>query len=88
MHKNIFIVPVNFARSYTEDERNFPRRNNLILQKMASSVDKAVNFKDFSRPNKEIKHLSKDFNQIQGLFKTTAKIQDLFQDCATHAKML
>ena len=81
-------VPVNFARSYTEDERNFPRRNNLILQKMTSSVDKAVNFKAFSRPNKEIKYFSKDFNRIQGLFKTTAKIQDLFQDCMNHATIL
>ena len=88
MHKNIFTVPVNFARSYTEDERNFPRRNNLILQKMASSVDKAVNFKAFSRTNKEIKYISKDFNPIQGLFKTTAKIQDLFQDCMNHATIL
>ena len=64
MHKNVFIVPVNFARSYTEDERNFPRRNNIILQKMASSVDMAVNFKAFSRTNKEIKYISKDLNRI------------------------
>ena len=55
---------------------------------MVYGVDKVVNFKDFSRPNKEIKHFSKDFNQIQGLFKTTAKIQDLCQDCANHAKIV
>jgi len=42
--------------SYTKDEPNFPRQNNLIsLQKMVSRVDKVVNFKDFSRLNKEIK---------------------------------
>ena len=79
---------MNFADSYTEDEPNFPRRNNLILQKMVSGVDKVVNFKDFSRPNKEMKNFSKDFNRIQGLFKTTAKIQDLFQVCTNHATIL
>ena len=52
MHKNIFTVPVSFAGSYTEDKPNFPRRNNLILQKIVSGVDKVVNFKDFSRLNK------------------------------------
>ena len=43
---------MSFAGSYTEDEPNFPRQNNLILQKMGSGVDKIVNFKDFLRPNK------------------------------------
>ena len=40
-----------------------------------------VYFKDFSRPNKEMKSvLFKDFNRIQGLFKTTRiTIQDLFK---------
>ena len=79
---------MNFADSYTEDEPYFPRRNNLILQKMVSGVDKVVNFKDFSRPNKELKNFSKDFNRIQGLFKTTAKIQDLIQVCTNHATIL
>ena len=55
---------------------------------MVYGVDKAVNFKDVSRPNKEIKYFSKDFNRIQGLFKTTAKIQDLFQDCMNPATIL
>ena len=36
-----------------EDEPNFPRQNNQILQKKVSGLDKVVNFKDFSRPNKE-----------------------------------
>ena len=36
-----------------------------------------MNFKDFSRPNKDIKVFFKDLNRIQGLLKTTIKIQDL-----------
>ena len=30
MHKYVFTLPVRFAGSYTEDEPNFPRRNNAI----------------------------------------------------------
>ena len=41
-------------------------------------LDKVVNFKDSSRRKKRNKVLFKDPNQIQGLFKTTTKIQDLF----------
>ena len=37
---------VSFTGSYTEDEPNFPRQNNLILQKKVSGVDKIVNFND------------------------------------------
>ena len=61
MHKilNFFTSPMSLTGSYTEDEPNFPRQNNLILQKMVSGVDKVVNFKDFSRPNKEIKYFSR-----------------------------
>ena len=52
----------------------FPsKEKQLILQKIASGIDKVVNFKDFSRPNREIKY----FNQLQQLFTTTSKIQDL-----------
>ena len=47
-HKNVFTIPVSFTGSYTEDELNFPRQNNLILQKKVSDIDKVVNFKDFS----------------------------------------
>ena len=43
-------LPVSFTGSYTEDEENSPRQNNLILQKRLVWVDKVVNFKDFSRP--------------------------------------
>ena len=45
MHKNVFTLPASFTGSYTVDEPNFPRQNNLILQKKVSGVDKVVNFK-------------------------------------------
>ena len=58
MHKNVFTLTVSFtgSTSCTEDEPNFPWQNNLVLQKKVSGVDKVVNFKDFSRPDKEIKY--------------------------------
>ena len=59
MHKNVLMLPVNFRGSYTEDEPNFPQQNNVILKKMVSGIDKVVNFKDFSRPSKEIKYFSR-----------------------------
>ena len=49
-------MPLNCTGSYTEDEPNFPWQKNRILQEKVSCVDKVVNFKDFSRPNKEIKY--------------------------------
>ena len=52
-------LPTSFTASYTEDEPNFPRQTNITLQKKVSGVDKAVNFKDFSRPNKEIKYFTR-----------------------------
>ena len=59
MHKNVFMLAESFTGFYTEDEPNFPRQNNLILQKKVSGVDKDVNFKDFLRPNKEIQYFSR-----------------------------
>ena len=48
MSKNIFTLPMSFTGSYTEDEPNSSRQNNLIiLQKMVSDIDKVVNLKDF-----------------------------------------
>ena len=44
-----------------------------------SGVLKVVNFKDFSRPNKEIKYFSRTLTEFKELFKTTTKIQDLFK---------
>ena len=55
----------------------FLEKNNLILQKKESGVDKVVNFKDFSRPQ-----------PIQGLFKATTKIQDLFKIVRTMYKAI
>ena len=40
----------------------FSQQNNLVLQKIVAGVDKVVNFKDFSWPNKEIKYFFKDLN--------------------------
>ena len=40
MHKNVFTLAASFTGFYTEDEPNFPRQNNLILQKKVSGVDK------------------------------------------------
>ena len=57
MHKNVFTLPVSFTGSYTEDEPNIPWQNNVILQEKVSGIDKVVNFKSLSRPNKEIKYL-------------------------------
>ena len=42
MHKNVFTLPVNFIASYTQDEPNLPRQNNLILHKKVSGVDKLL----------------------------------------------
>ena len=52
-------LPASSTGSYTEDEPNFPRQTNLILQKKVSGVDKVVDFKDFSGPNKEIKSFTR-----------------------------
>ena len=42
MHKNVFMLPVSFTGSYTEDK---PIWYNLILKKKVSGVE----FKDFLR---------------------------------------
>ena len=65
MHKNVFTLAESFTGFYTEDEPNFPRLNNLILQKKVSGVDKVVNFKDFLRPNKEIQYFSRTSTEFK-----------------------
>ena len=60
---------MSFKGSYTKDEPKFPQPKKLILQKIVSGVDKVVNFKDFSRPYKEIKYFSRQLLKIQDLFK-------------------
>ena len=51
----------------------FPsKKKQLILQKIVSGIDKVVNFKDFSRPNKEIKYFSRtltEFKDFSRLYK-------------------
>ena len=64
MQKNVFTLPMSFITLFygflcTEDEPNFPRQNNLILQKKVSGLDKVLSFKDFSRPNEEINYFSR-----------------------------
>ena len=61
----IHMLPVSFTGSYTEDEPNFPQENILFLQKRVKSIDKVVNFKDFSRPNKEIKYFSRTLTEFK-----------------------
>ena len=34
MHKHVFTLPVSFTGSYTEEEPNFPQRNNPVSQKV------------------------------------------------------
>ena len=57
MSKNVFTLPVSFTDSYT------PRMSLILLGKIIrvilqkkEGVYKVVNFKDFSRPNKDIKY--------------------------------
>ena len=75
MHKNVFMLPVSFTGSYTKDEPNFPRQNNVILKKMLSGIDKVVNFKDSSRPSKEIKCFSRTFTKLKDFFNTTTVLK-------------
>ena len=67
MHKNAFMLPVSFTGSYTKDEPKFPqqKKKQLILQKTVSGTDKVVNFKDFSRPNKEMKYFSRTLTEFE-----------------------
>ena len=65
-HKNVLMLAVSFRGSYTKDEPNFPQQNNVIfLKKMVSGIDKVVNFKDFSRPSKEIKFYSRTLTKLK-----------------------
>ena len=57
MRKNVFTLPVSFTGSYT------PRMSQILLGKIIrvilqkkEGVYKVVNFKDFSRPYKDIKY--------------------------------
>ena len=81
MHKNVFTLPVSFTGSYSEDEPNFPWKNNVILQKRVPGINKVVNFKEFSRPNwNAYKYFSrtktefKDFLRRLQTYKTFSRL--------------
>ena len=65
MDKNVFTLPLSFTSYYNKDEPNWPRQNNLILQRRQLGCEFP---KDFPRPN-----------NFQALFKMTSKMQDLFK---------
>ena len=75
MHKNVFTLPVSFTGSYTEDEPNFPWQNNVILQKRVPGINKVVNFKEFSRPNKEIKYFSRTKTEFKNFLRCLLKFK-------------
>ena len=58
MHKSVFTLPKSFTGHYTKDQPNFTLQNNLTSQKLLWH-EQVVNFKDFSRPDKEIKYFSR-----------------------------
>ena len=65
-YKNVFMLPVSFIGSYTDNEPDFPWSEIIeFCRKRVSGVDKVVNFKDFSRPNKEIKHFSGTLTEFE-----------------------
>ena len=57
MHKNVLTLPVSFTSSCTPrmSQIRLGKIIRVILQKK-EGVYKVVNFKDFSRPNKDIKY--------------------------------
>ena len=76
---------MSFTGSCTEDEPNFPRQNNLILQKKVSGLDKVVNFKDFSSPNEEIKYFSRtltEFKDFSGWLVNFKTFSRLYKPCS------
>ena len=67
---------MSFTGSYTKDEPNFPWQNNLILQKKVSGIEKVVNFKDFSRPYKEIKYFSRTETEFKDFSRCLVKFMN------------
>ena len=61
MYKNVVTLPKSFTGSYTEDEPNVPRQNNLIQQKKVVWRRQGCEFQGLfkTRPNKEIKYFSR-----------------------------
>ena len=75
MHKNVFTLPVSFTGSYTEEEPNFPLGNNPVSQKVESGVNKGVNFKTFSRPNKEIMYFLRSLTEFNDFSRRLLKVK-------------
>ena len=71
---------MSFTGSYIDDVPNFPQQNSLVLQKIVAGIDKVVNFKDSSRPNKEIKYFSRTLTEFKD-FSTRMLNFKNFQDC-------
>ena len=79
-NKSAFFNPLLMTLlDYTEDEPNFQQQNNLILQKRVVGVDKVVNFKDVSRPNKEIKYFSRTLTEFKDFSRWLVKFNDLYK---------
>ena len=72
------------AQKYFHVRAKFSSAKNLILQKIVSGIYNVVNFKDFSRPNREIKYFSrtltkfKDFSRRLLKFKTFSRLYELW----------
>ena len=74
---------MSFTGSYIDDGPNFPQQNSLALQKIVAGIDKVVNFKDSSWPNKEIKYFSRTLTEFKD-FSTWMLNFKNFQDCTNH----
>ena len=61
MQKDVFMLPVSFTGSKTEDKPTLHRQNNLILQKKVVWCRQGCEFQGLleTRPNKEIKYFSR-----------------------------
>ena len=59
--KRCFYVTHEFYRFLHHGWANFSTAKNLIFKKIVLSIAKVVNFKDFLRPDKEIKYFSRTF---------------------------
>ena len=70
------MLPVNSTGSYTEDEPNFPRQNNLILQKrclVETRLSISATFQDLIKKLRTFQGPKPDSRQ------PVFKIQDLFK---------
>ena len=66
---------MSFTGFYTKEEPNFPLGNNLVSQKVESGVNKGVNFKTFSRPNKEINYFLMSLTEFNDFSRRLLKVK-------------